>query len=257
MPGNKHCADCGSLNPQWASLSLGSIVCLNCSGQHRSLGVHLSFVRSITMDSWSDKQVKVMRVGGNKKLNDFLAENGVPNMTPNQIREKYDNPVAEHYREMIAAARDGTPAPDGPVPQYQSPAGGGGDSSSIGGGGGGNVNNDDFEGLTAEERYARHKQLEAAARERMKAKFGSSGGLGSGSFGSAGIGSDPNYRPGSGGSGGGSGGGASDWFSKVRVYAVVVEAEADGRVSGIGYAAVKALPGNCLRLHVVIWSTWA
>jgi hypothetical protein len=66
---------------------------------------------------------------------------------------------------------------------------------------------DDFEGLTAEERYARHKQLEEEARERMRAKFGKSGGLGSGSFGSAGIGSDPNYRPGMTGVGGGGGGG--------------------------------------------------
>ncbi len=58
MPGNKNCADCGALTPQWASVSHGSLVCLNCSGQHRSLGVHLSFVRSVTMDSWSDKQVR-------------------------------------------------------------------------------------------------------------------------------------------------------------------------------------------------------
>ena len=63
MPGNKNCADCGTLTPQWASVSHGSLVCLNCSGQHRSLGVHLSFVRSVTMDSWSDKQVRRARDG--------------------------------------------------------------------------------------------------------------------------------------------------------------------------------------------------
>ena len=201
LPGNKYCADCGTLNPQWASVSMGSLVCLQCSGQHRALGVHLSFVRSVTMDSWTDKQIRAMRAGGNKKMNDFLEKHGVPKMKASQIREKYDNDVAEHYRDIIEAARDGNPAPTGPVPTYKAAGG----SSGSGG--------DDFEGLTAEERYERHKRLEAEAHERMRAKFGKSGGLGSGSFG-AGIGSDPNYRPG-GGNNNNNSGAAGDWFSKA------------------------------------------
>ncbi|KAJ3864949.1 ArfGap-domain-containing protein [Lentinula novae-zelandiae] len=59
---NKVCADCTNPNPQWASLSFGTFICLQCAGLHRGFGVHTSFVRSISMDTWQDEQVKRMQL---------------------------------------------------------------------------------------------------------------------------------------------------------------------------------------------------
>lgn len=56
-PGNDRCCDCASLDTDWCSISHGTLICLECAGKHRSLGVLVSFVRSIHMDSWSRQQV--------------------------------------------------------------------------------------------------------------------------------------------------------------------------------------------------------
>ena len=77
IPGNNVCVDCDSTHPQWASVSFGIFMCLECSGRHRALGVHISFVRSVSMDSWNEKQIQKMRLGGNDTLNAFLKEYNV------------------------------------------------------------------------------------------------------------------------------------------------------------------------------------
>ncbi|KAF8969410.1 hypothetical protein BDZ97DRAFT_1795489 [Flammula alnicola] len=69
---NKVCADCSNPNPQWASLSFAIFICLQCAGVHRGFGVHISFVRSISMDTWQDEQVKRMQLGGNLPFKQFM-----------------------------------------------------------------------------------------------------------------------------------------------------------------------------------------
>ena len=69
--GNKQCCDCRSRNPTWASVNLGVFVCLTCSGIHRSLGVHISQVRSCNLDTWLPKQVEFCRLMGNVRGNKY------------------------------------------------------------------------------------------------------------------------------------------------------------------------------------------
>jgi len=72
IPGNELCADCRAPDPQWASINFGVTLCIECGGIHRSLGVHITKVRSITLDMWEPEILKVMAELGNNIVNQVL-----------------------------------------------------------------------------------------------------------------------------------------------------------------------------------------
>ncbi|GMJ15919.1 NEVERSHED, ARF-GAP domain 5 [Hibiscus trionum] len=103
LPENRECADCKAKGPRWASVNLGIFICMQCSGIHRSLGVHISKVRSATLDTWLPEQVAFIQSMGNEKANSYWEAE----LPPNYDRVGIENFIRAKYEEKRWVPRDG------------------------------------------------------------------------------------------------------------------------------------------------------
>ncbi|XP_069119623.1 centaurin-gamma-1A-like isoform X11 [Argopecten irradians] len=97
--GNSACADCGAPSPDWASLNLGTLICIECSGIHRNLGTHLSRVRSLDLDEWPPDLTKVMISIGNSTANSVWEAHlkGKTKPSPSSPREEKERWIRAKY----------------------------------------------------------------------------------------------------------------------------------------------------------------
>ncbi|OCH94214.1 ArfGap-domain-containing protein [Obba rivulosa] len=96
-PENKVCADCKRNDPRWASWNLGIFLCIRCSGIHRSMGTHISKVKSVDLDVWTPEQMASVQKWGNRLANIYweahLRAGHVPadHKMESFIRSKYES----------------------------------------------------------------------------------------------------------------------------------------------------------------------
>ncbi|XP_021780132.1 arf-GAP with GTPase, ANK repeat and PH domain-containing protein 1 isoform X6 [Papio anubis] len=106
MRGNSHCVDCDTQNPNWASLNLGALMCIECSGIHRNLGTHLSRVRSLDLDDWPIELIKVMSSIGNELANSVWEESSQGRTKPSvdSTREEKERWIRAKYEQKLFLA---------------------------------------------------------------------------------------------------------------------------------------------------------
>ncbi|KAH8377844.1 hypothetical protein KR093_007449 [Drosophila rubida] len=114
VPGNGHCVDCGAPNPEWASLNLGVLMCIECSGIHRNLGSHISKVRSLGLDDWPAPHLSVMLAIGNSLANSVWEANTRQRIKPTALasHEEKERWIRSKYeaKELLAPLGSGNHA---------------------------------------------------------------------------------------------------------------------------------------------------
>lgn len=98
---SRNCFDCGAKNPNWGDIHFGLFVCFPCAGKHRSMGTHISFVRSTTFDGWSASNLKRMVAGGNTKAKEYFSKYGMRINKCKSHTEFYDGKIARRYKEIL------------------------------------------------------------------------------------------------------------------------------------------------------------
>ena len=98
--GNSECVDCATPNPKWASMNNGIFLCLKCAGVHRSLGMSISLIRSLQIDTWNENQLLYLTKGGNDNFKKHLKEFNIDPASAS-VDIKYKSKAADYYRRFL------------------------------------------------------------------------------------------------------------------------------------------------------------
>ncbi|KAH6679664.1 stromal membrane-associated protein-like protein [Halenospora varia] len=110
LEGNKTCADCKrNKHPRWASWNLGIFICIRCSGIHRGMGTHISRVKSVDLDSWTDEQLQSVLKWGNSRANKYWEAKLAPGHVPSEA--KIENFIRTKYESKRWVMEGGIPDP--------------------------------------------------------------------------------------------------------------------------------------------------
>ncbi|XP_041824272.1 arf-GAP with SH3 domain, ANK repeat and PH domain-containing protein 1 isoform X6 [Melanotaenia boesemani] len=97
IPGNELCCDCGAADPKWLSTNLGILTCIECSGIHREMGVHVSRIQSMELDKLGTSELLLAKNVGNSSFNEIMEGNlpcPSPKPTPSSdmtVRKEFIN----------------------------------------------------------------------------------------------------------------------------------------------------------------------
>jgi len=108
---NKYCVDCDAKGPRWASWNLGIFLCIRCAGIHRNLGVHISKVKSVNLDSWTPEQVVSLQQMGNSRARAVYEANLPDNFRRPQTDTALEAFIRAKYEAKKYIAREWVPPP--------------------------------------------------------------------------------------------------------------------------------------------------
>ncbi|XP_066603294.1 stromal membrane-associated protein 1 [Prorops nasuta] len=108
---NKYCVDCDAKGPRWASWNLGVFLCIRCAGIHRNLGVHISKVKSVNLDSWTPEQVVSLQQMGNSRARAVYEANIPDSFRRPQTDCSLENFIRAKYEHKKYIAREWVPPP--------------------------------------------------------------------------------------------------------------------------------------------------
>ncbi|CAF1013526.1 unnamed protein product [Adineta steineri] len=106
---NRFCVDCDTKSPRWASWNLGIFICIRCAGFHRNLGVHISKVKSVNLDSWTAEQIASMQAMGNNRARAVYEANLPPGFRRPQADSALESFIRAKYEQRKWIAKEWIP----------------------------------------------------------------------------------------------------------------------------------------------------